>query len=85
MLQPDWLVVLSLSGFFILLGLVAVILGRVQEKRYYNSVTQRPDLREFLEHTPEQAEPGAVRIGGWVAIAVGLVIAVVGVVFRLWG
>ena len=85
MLQPDWLVVLSLSGFFILLGLVAVILGKVEEKRYYNSVTQRPDLREFLEHTPEQAEPGALRIGGWGAIAVGVVIAVAGVGFRLWG
>ena len=85
MLQPDWLVVLSVSGFFILLGVVAVIMGRIREKHYYNSVTQRPDLREFLEHTPEKAEPGAVRIGGWVAIAIGLVIAVVGVAFRLWG
>jgi len=84
MLEPNWLVVVVVSAFFILFGLVAVILGRVQEKRYYDSVTGRPDLREFLEHTPEQAEPGAVRIGGWIAIAVGLVIGVVGAIFRFW-
>ncbi len=85
--MPDyaWFVFLGLSGFFILAGVVAVILGKIEERNYYASITSRPDLREFIERTPEQPEPGAVRVGGWIAIAIGLVIIGVGAAFRFLG
>ena len=81
--QQGWLILLGISVFFILFGLIAVILGKVREKSYYNSITDRLDVREFLEHSPEHPEPGALRVGGWIAIAVGLVMIAVGVIFRL--
>ncbi len=85
MLQQGWLILLGISGFFILFGLVAVILAKVRERSYYNSIASRPDAREFLERSPEHPEPGALRVGGWLAIAVGLVMVAVGVIFRLSG
>lgn len=83
--QSDWLILLVISGLLILLGLGGVIWGKVWQKSYYNSISQRKDMREFLEHLPERPEPGAIRVGGWLAIAIGLAMIVVGGVFRLWG
>jgi hypothetical protein len=69
---------------FILLSIIAFIRGKREEKSYYNSISTRPDVREFLEHKPERPEPGALKIGGWIAMAVGLLMVVMGVAFLLW-
>ena len=81
----DYLIPMGLGGLFILLGLVSVIWGKTEEKRYYDSLFTRTDVREFLEHEPEHPEPGALKIGGWIAIAVGLVMVAMGGAFWLWG
>ncbi len=85
MLSGVSLIVMGLGGIFILLGLVAIFWGRSEEKRYYNSLSTRPDAREFLEHLPRHPEPGALKIGGWIAIAVGLLMLIMGGAFWLWG
>jgi len=83
--QADWLILMSMGGLFILLGLGAVFWGRREEKSYYEAISARTDIREYLEHTPERPEPGALKLGGWLAIAVGLVLLVMGGAFWLWG
>lgn len=83
--QSDWLILLIFSGLLILFGLGAVICGKVREKSYYNSTAQRADLREFLERSPERPELGVFKVGGWIAIAIGLVSIIIGGAFRLWG
>ncbi len=81
----DSLILMGLGGIFILLGLAAIFWGRSEEKRYYDSLSTRPDAREFLEHLPLHPEPGALKIGGWIAIAIGLLMLVMGGAFWLWG
>ena len=81
----DWLILIGMGVLFILLGLAALIQGKREEKSYYNSISTRPDVREFLEHKPEHPEPGALKIGGWVAMAIGLLMLVMGGAFLLWG
>ncbi len=81
----DWFILIGMGGLFILLGLAAFIWGKREEKGYYNSISTRPDAREFLEHEPERPEPGALKIGGWIAIAAGLLMLVAGVIFWLLG
>jgi len=81
----DWFIIIGMGGFFILLGLAAFIWGKREEKSYYNSIATRPDAREFLEHKPERPEPGALKIGGWIAMTIGLLMAVMGGAFLLWG
>ncbi len=83
--RADWFILMGMGGLFILLGLVAIIWGRREEKSYYDSLSTRHDAREFLEHEPERPEPGALKIGGWIAIAVGLVMVAMGGAFWLWG
>ena len=81
----DWFILIIMGGLFILLGLAAFIRGKGEEKSYYNSISARHDAREFLEHKPERAEPGALKIGGWIALAVGLLLLIMGGAFLLWG
>jgi len=81
----DYLILMGMGGLFIFLGLVSVIWGRSEERRYYDSLSTRTDVREYLEHEPQRPEPGALKIGGWIAIAIGLVMVAIGGGFWLWG
>ena len=76
-------IAIVVGAVFIVLGLGAITWGKKEEKSYYDSISNRADLREFLTHWPRRPEPGALKIGGWIAIAVGLVILVIGGVFWL--
>lgn len=82
--HAEWLVLMGLGGLFSLLGLGAIFWGKREEKGYYNSLSGRPDAREFMEHWPERPESGALKIGGWIAIAIGLIMLVMGGAFLLW-
>ncbi|MGI2335697.1 MAG: hypothetical protein ACRKGH_03510 [Dehalogenimonas sp.] len=71
-------VILALGGFFILAGVVMLFIGSREEKGYYEALSGKRDLREFVTHNPERAEPGSVRTGGWIALAVGVGILIIG-------
>ncbi len=74
-----------IGGLFVLLGVGALFWGRGEEKSYYNTISARPDVREYMEHSPKRPEPGALKIGGLIAIVVGLVMLIMGGAFWLWG
>ena len=83
MQYQDLFILMGVGGVFIGVGLVSILLGKREEKGYYNAISTRPgDTREFMEHWPQRPQPGALRVGGWIAIAIGLVLLVVGV--SLW-
>ncbi len=81
----DWLILMGMGVLFVLLGLATFIRGKREERSYYNSISTHPDMREFLEHQPERPEPGALKIGGWLAMAIGLLMLALGGAFSLWG
>ncbi|MDP3878971.1 MAG: hypothetical protein Q8Q07_01525 [Dehalococcoidales bacterium] len=74
-----------MGALFILLGVAAIIWGKHEEKGYYDSMSTRPDGREFLEHWPPRPQFGALNIGGLIAIAVGMLLIIIGGGIRLWG
>jgi len=81
--EHDWLIAMVMGGVFVLLGLGAIYLGKGEEKSYYNTISTRADAREFIEHAPHRPEPHGLKIGGWIAISVGLLmIALGGLVLR---
>jgi len=85
MSQSSLVIVMSLGGLFVLLGLAVIVWGKREEKGYYDSISTRTDVREFLERQPRRPEPEALKIGGWIAIAVGLLMLAMGGGFWLWG
>ena len=82
--MAGWFVPIVIGVVFIVLGLGVVIWGKREEKSYYDSLTTRTDLREFFEHWPRRPEPGSLKIGGWIAVAVGLVMVIIGGVYGLF-
>ena len=83
--EREFLILIGMGGLFVILGIAAIFWGRGEEKSYYDAISTRPDAREFLEHKPEIPQPGALKIGGWIAIVIGLLMVVMGGAFRLWG
>lgn len=76
---------MGIGGVFFLLGLGLIFWGKKEEKSYYDSIATRPDVREFLEHSPENPKPEGAKIGGWIASAIGLLTLAMGIGFWLWG
>ena len=86
MLERDFFILMGVGGLFIILGLATIIWGKREEKGYYNSLsTHAGDIREFLAHWPPRLEPGALKIGGWIAITIGVVMLATGVALWLLG
>ena len=81
----DYFILMGVGGFFIILGLAAIIWGKREEKGYFDSLSERTsDLREFMDHWPQRPQPGALKIGGWIAIAIGLLMLVISLALWLW-
>jgi cytochrome b subunit of formate dehydrogenase len=73
------------SGVLILLGIIAILWGIREEKKLFEALASKPDLREFSLKHVESPQPGALKIGGWIAIAVGVIILVAGLAMWRWG
>ena len=78
-------ILMAMGGAFVILGIASNLWGKGEEKSYFNAISTRSDMREFLDHDPERPEPGALKIGGWIAIAIGLLMVVAGGILWLWG
>ncbi len=85
MTSRDLLILIIIGSVFVLLGIFGFIWGRKEEGSWYSSVSERIDVREFLEHLPGRPEPGSLRIGGKIAITVGVVLLLIALAFHLWG
>ena len=83
--QADSTVLMIVGGLIILLGIIALIWGKKEERSYYDTLSTRPDTREFMEHWPPRPQFGALKIGGWIAMAVGLMMAIWGLVSWISG
>jgi len=81
----DWLMLVGIGGLFILLGLAGIIWGKSEEGGYYDSLTTQHDVREYLERSPGRPEPGALRIGGWIFITLGILMLAGGGALWFWG
>ena len=81
--QGDWFILMGVGGGFIILGLIGIFWGRHEEKTYFDALASRHDMREFVSHWPERPQPGALRIGGWITIIVGVILLIVVMIFWL--
>ena len=83
--MPQYLILIVVSAVLVIFGIAFLFWGRNEEKRYYDAIATREDAREYLEHEPQHPEPGALKIGGWLGLAIGLVMFLMGIGFWLWG
>jgi hypothetical protein len=83
MLLPDDLIIIGIGALFIIVGLIAFGWGRREESTYNNYLSHLDDVREFLTHWPERPEPQGLFVGGWISVAVGLLLIILGLAFLL--
>jgi hypothetical protein len=81
----DSFVLIGMGCLFVILGIAAIIWGKREERMYYDTLSTRPDTREFLDRWPQRPQFGALKIGGWIAIAIGLMMVIWGITSRLTG
>jgi hypothetical protein len=81
----DVLIMLGVGVLFVILAVLGIIWSRVEENRYYGAMPGRTDLREYISHWPPRLEPGALKIGGWIALAIGLILLATGGYFWMMG
>ncbi len=76
----DWYILIIVGGVFIILGIAGLIWGMREEKRLFDFLAKQHDLREFSLRHVESPQPGALKIGGWIALALGVLVVVVGII-----
>lgn len=79
--EGKWFVLIIVGMVFLLLGIGALLWGMREEKRIFEALSRKPDLREFSLRHVESPQPGALKIGGWIALAVGVLMVVAGIIF----
>ena len=80
----DWYTLLGMGGAFFILGVLGILWGKYEERTYYDTIANRPDVREFLEHLPWRPEPHAIIIGGRICLAIAIFCFIMALVFWLW-
>jgi hypothetical protein len=81
--EGQWFILIIAGGVFVILGIIGVIWGIREEKRIFEALSKKPDLREFTMRHVESPQPGALKIGGWIAIAVGVLLLAAGIIIWL--
>jgi hypothetical protein len=80
--QSDWYILVIVGGVFLILGIIGIFWGIREEKRIFEALAEKPDLREFSMRHVETPQPGALKTGGWIAVALGVIVMMVGII--LW-
>lgn len=76
--QGDWFILMGVGAGFAVLGLIGFFWGRYEERRYFEVLAKQRDVREFVSHWPERPQPGALKVGGWIAIGLGVLLLLTG-------
>jgi uncharacterized membrane protein len=79
----DWVILVVIGGVFLFLGLVALFWGRYEEKKIFDHLAEQHDLREFTLKHVESPQPGALKMGGWLGIALGAALGIAALVVYL--
>lgn len=78
----DCQILIGAGGLFLVIGILVFVWGKREEDRYYSELAKRPgDTREFINRWPPRQQPGALKTGGAIAIALGAILLVVGGIF----
>jgi hypothetical protein len=78
--QADWYILVIVGAVFAILGVGGILWGIREEKRIFEALASKPDLREFSLKHVESPQPGALKTGGWIAIAVGAIVLIIGLI-----
>ena len=83
-MSVELIIISIIGGIFVILGIASIIWGKKEEGSWYSSISQYTDVREFVERVPGRPEPGSLKIGGRICLAVGIVILLICLGIYIW-
>jgi hypothetical protein len=83
--MTDFWIMMLIGGVFIILGAGILLWGRREEKEICQTMTNRIDVRRYMEHKSEISQSWGFKVGGIITIVIGSALLVMGGVFWLWG
>ncbi len=83
MQSGDWVILAIIGGVFVVLGFVALFWGRYEEQKIFAHLAEQHDLREFTLKHVESPQPGALKMGGWLGISLGVVLGIAALIVAL--
>ena len=85
MAQEELNFLLIMGGVFVVLGIITYLWGNREDSIYYDSLSTKHDMREFLDKSPRRPEFDALRIGGRLAVVIGIILLLFAGGYWLWG
>ncbi len=82
---PHLLIMIVLGGTFLVVGLGIFLGARRGERRYYDGLTSRTDMREFVDRSEDRPGYRSLRLGGLISIIIGAVVLGIAGGLSLWG
>ena len=70
------------AGDWVIL-VIALLWGRYEEKKIFDYLAEQHDLREFTLKHVESPQPGALKIGGWLGIILGVILGIAALIVHL--
>jgi hypothetical protein len=84
MSHQELVIAAIIGGAFFILGFIGFVWSHREEGAWYKSVSTKIDVREFLDRSPGRQEPNALRTGGKICIAVGIIVLLVDLGFFIF-
>jgi hypothetical protein len=81
----DWWLLAVVGAVFVVLGFIGILWGRQEQKKLDEGLTSHIDVREFISHWPERPQPAALKIGGAIALALGILLVIIGLIIWYTG
>ena len=81
----DWSILAIVGAVFVVLGVIGILWGRHEQKKLDEALTSHVDVREFVSHWPERPQPEALKIGGWISLALGILLMIIGLIIWYTG
>ena len=78
--MSGWVILAIAGSVFIVLGIISLLWGRYEQKQMDEALTTHTDVREFISHWPERPQPGALKAGGWIALSLGILMVIIGLI-----
>ncbi|NLL90601.1 MAG: DUF3185 family protein [Dehalococcoidales bacterium] len=78
----EYVPLMIIGAVFLLVGIILLILGNREEKDYCRTVSNQTDVRKYLEHRSDSIQAWGFKVGGIIAVVIGLFLLVMG--FVIW-
>jgi hypothetical protein len=83
--MEEFWVLIIIGAVFLLIGIGILILSRREDKEYTDAISSHVDVRRYIEHTSDSHQSFGLKVGGIIAVVIGLILLIMSLIFWLWG